>query len=117
MAEKKPAAKAGRKTKKSDTKAKTTTTEADKTQSTATQPAPKEAETAEQTVPKATLATVTARNGVNVRTSPEKGDNIKRVLPYGAEITVQAKTTDATGTEWAQIAPKEFIMRRFLQIV
>lgn len=40
MAEKKPAAKAGRKT--SSAKAKTKTTEADKTQSTATQPAPKE---------------------------------------------------------------------------
>lgn len=92
MAEKKPAAKAGRKT--ADTKAKTKTTDAD-----------------------ATKATVTARNGVNVRTSPEKGDNVKRVLPYGAEVTIQAKTTDATGTEWAQIAPKEFIMRRFLKTV
>ena len=92
MAEKKPATKAGRKT--ADTKAKTKTTDAD-----------------------ATKATVTARNGVNVRTSPEKGDNIKRVLPYGAEVTVQAKTKDATGTEWAQIAPHEFIMRRFLKTV
>ena len=90
MAEKKPAAKAGRKT--ADTKAKTTAADA-------------------------TKATVTAEGGVNVRTSPEKGDNVKRVLPYGAEVTIQAKTTDATGTEWAQIAPKEFIMRRFLKTV
>lgn len=94
MAEKKPATKAGRKTKTSSTKAKTNTTAAD-----------------------ATKATVTAEGGVNVRTSPEKGDNVKRVLPYGAEVTIQAKTTDATGTEWAQIAPKEFIMRRFLKTV
>lgn len=94
MAEKKPATKAGRKTKTSSTKAKTKTTAAD-----------------------ATKATVTAEGGVNVRTSPEKGDNVKRVLPYGAEVTIQAKTTDATGTEWAQIAPKEFIMRRFLKTV
>ena len=115
MEEKKPAAKAGRKT--SSAKAKTKTTEADKTQSTATQPAPKEAETAEQANPQVTLATVTAESGVNVRTSPEKGDNIKRVLPYGAEVTVQAQNTDDAGTEWVQIAPKEFIMRRFLQIV
>lgn len=115
MAEKKPATKAGRKT--ADTKAKTKTTEADKTQSTATQPAPKEAETAEQANPQVTLATVTAEGGVNVRTSPEKGDNIKRVLPYGAEVTVQAQTTDTDGIEWAQIAPKEFVMRRFLRTV
>lgn len=114
MAEKKPAAKAGRKT--SSAKAKTKTTEADKTQSTATQPAPKEAETAEQANPQVTLATVTAKNGVNVRTSPEKGDNIKRVLPCGAEVTIQSQTTDTTGTEWAQIAPKEFIMQRFLRV-
>lgn len=115
MAEKKPATKAGRKT--SSAKAKTKTTADDKTQNTATQPASKEAETAEQANPQVTLATVTAKNGVNVRTSPEKGDNIKRVLPYGAEVTVQAQTTDTTGTDWAQIAPKEFIMRRFLKTV
>lgn len=114
MAEKKPATKAGRKT--SSAKAKTKTTADDKTQNTATQPASKEAETAEQTTPKATQATVTAEGGVNVRTSPEKGDNIKRVLPYGAEVTVQAQTTDAAGIEWAQIAPKEFIMQRFLRV-
>ena len=71
----------------------------------------------EQTTPRATKATVIAKNGVNVRTSPEKGDNVKRVLPYGAEVTIQAKTKDAAGTEWAQIAPKEFIMRRFLKTV
>ena len=114
MAEKKPAAKAGRKTSsaKAKTKAETKTTTAD-----ATPTKPKEAETAEQTTPQVTLATVTAEGGVNVRTSPEKGDNIKRVLPYGAEVTIQAQTTDATGTEWAQIAPKEFIMRRFLKTV
>ena len=88
MAEKKPATKAGRK-KTSDTKAKT----------------------------QATQATVTAEGGVNVRTSPKKGDNIKRVLPYGAEVTIQAQTTDNTGTAWAQIAPHEFIMRRFLKTV
>ena len=110
MAEKKPATKAGRK-KTSDTKAKTKTTAAD-----ATPAAPKETNTAEQVNPQATQATVTARNGVNVRTSPEKGDNIKRILPYGAEVTVQAQTTDATGTAWAQIAPHEFIMQRFLTI-
>ncbi len=115
MAEKKPAAKAGKKT--SSAKAKTKTTEADKTLNTATQPAPKEAETEEQTTPKGTQAIVTAEGGVNVRTSPEKGDNIQRVLPYGAEVTIQAQTTDTTGTDWAQIAPKEFIMRRFLKTV
>lgn len=92
MAEKKPATKAGRKT--ADTKAKTKTTDAD-----------------------ATKATVTAEGGVNVRTSPEKGNNIKRVLPYGAQVTIQAQTTDANGTEWAQIAPKEFVMQRFLKTV
>lgn len=114
MAEKKPATKAGRKTSstKAKTKAETKTTTADTTPT-----KPKETEAAEQTVPKATLATVTAEGGVNVRTSPEKGDNIKRVLPYGAEVTVQAQITDAAGTEWAQIAPKEFIMRRFLKTV
>lgn len=115
MAEKKPATKAGRKT--SGTKVKPKTTADDKTQSTATQPAQKEAEAAEQTTPKGTQATVTAKNGVNVRTSPEKGDNIKRVLPYGAEVTIQSQTTDTTGTEWAQIAPKEFIMKRFIKII
>lgn len=116
MAEKKPATKTGRK-KTSDTKARTKTTADDATLNTATQPAPKEAETAEQTTPKATQATVTAEGGVNVRTSPKKGDNIKRVLPYGAQVTIQAQTTDANGTEWAQIAPHEFIMQRFLKTV
>ena len=115
MAEKMPAAKAGRKTAstkaktKAETKTKTTTADATPTK-------PQETETAEQTTPKGTQAIVTAEGGVNVRTSPEKGDNIKRVLPYGAEVTVQAKTTDATGTEWAQIAPHEFIMQRFLRV-
>lgn len=114
MAEKKPATKAGRKTSstKAKTKAETKTTTADTTPTKA-----KETEAAVQTTPQATLATVTAEGGVNVRTSPEKGDNIKRVLPYGAEVTVQAQNTDDAGTEWVQIAPKEFIMRRFLQIV
>lgn len=114
MAEKKPAAKAGRKTSsaKAKTKAETKTTTAD-----TTSPAPKETTTAEQANPQVTLATVTARNGVNVRTSPEKGDNIKRILPYGAEVTIQAQTTDTTGTDWAQIAPHEFIMQRFLKTV
>lgn len=113
MAEKKPAAKAGRKTSsaKAKTKAETKTTTAD-----ATPTKPKEAETAEQTTPQVTQAIVTAEGGVNVRTSPKKGDNIKRVLPYGAEVTIRAQTTDAAGTEWAQIAPKEFIIRRFLTI-
>lgn len=110
MAEKKPATKAGRKTK-------TATEKKPKAAADTTSPAPKETTTAEQANPQVTLATVTAKNGVNVRTSPEKGDNVKRVLPYGAEVTIQAKTKDAAGTEWAQIAPKEFIMRRFLQIV
>lgn len=115
MAEKKPATKAGRKT--SSTKAKTKTTADDKTQNTATQTASKEAEAAEQTTTKGTQAIVTAENGLNVRKSPEKGDNIKRVLPYGAEVTIQAQTTDTDGIEWAQIAPKEFVMRRFLKTV
>lgn len=109
MAEKKPATKAGRKT--SGTKVKTKTTAAD-----TTLPVPKETDTAEQTAPKATQATVTAEGGVNVRTSPEKGDNIKHVLPYGTQVTIKAQTTDTTGTEWAQINPQEFIMRRFLRV-
>lgn len=117
MAEKKPATKAGRKTKTSSTKAKTKTTADDATLNTIVSPAPKETNTAEQTTPRVTQATVTARNGVNVRTSPKKGDNIKRVLPYGAEVTIQAQTTDNTGTAWAQIAPHEFIMQRFLKTV
>ena len=115
MAEKKPATKAGRKT--SGTKAKTKTTADDTTQNTASPIEPKETTMAEQANPKATQATVTAKNGVNVRTSPEKGNNVKRVLPYGAEVTIQAQTTDTTGTDWAQIAPHEFIMRRFLKTV
>ena len=115
MAEKKPAAKAGRKT--SSTKAKTKTTADDTKQNTTSSPAPKGTNTAEKTTPQATLATVTAEGGVNVRTSPKKGDNIKRILPYGAEVTIQAQTTDTTGTDWAQIAPHEFIMRRFLKTV
>ncbi len=116
MAEKKPATKAGRK-KTSDTKAKTKTTANDATLNTIASTEPKKTNTVEQTTPRATKATVIAKNGVNVRTSPEKGDNVKRVLPYGAEVTIQAKTKDAAGTEWAQIAPKEFIMRRFLKTV
>lgn len=115
MAEKKPATKAGRK-KTSDTKAKTKTTADDTKQNTTSSPAPKGTNTAEKTNPQVTQATVTAEGGVNVRTSPKKGDNIKRVLPYGAEVTIQAQTTDNTGTAWAQIAPKEFIMRRFLRV-
>lgn len=113
MAEKKPATKAGRKTSstKAKTKAETKTTTADTTPT-----KPKETEAAVQTTPQATQATVTAEGGVNVRTSPEKGDNIKRILPYGAEVTIQAQTTDNTGTAWAQIAPKEFIMQRFLRV-
>ena len=116
MAEKKPATKAGRK-KTSDTKAKTKTTANDATLNTIASTEPKETNTAEKTNPQATQATVTARNGVNVRTSPKKGDNIKRILPYGAEVTVQAQTTDNTGTAWAQIATHEFIMQRFLKTV
>lgn len=114
MAEKKPATKAGRKTSstKAKTKAETKTTTADTTPTKA-----KETEAAVQTTPKAIQATVTAKNGVNVRTSPEKGDNVKRVLPYGAEVTIQSQTTDNTGTAWAQIAPHEFIMQRFLKTV
>ena len=114
MAEKKPATKAGRKTAstKAKTKAETKTTTADTTPT-----KPKETEAAVQTTPQATQATVTAEGGVNVRTSPEKGDNIKRILPYGAEVTIQAQTTDTTGTDWAQIAPHEFIMQRFLKTV
>ena len=116
MAEKKPATKAGRK-KTSDTKAKTKTTANDATLNTIASTEPKETNTAEQAKTQATQATVTAEGGVNVRTSPKKGDNIKRILPYGAEVTIQAQTTDATGTAWAQIAPHEFIMQRFLKTV
>ena len=97
MAEKKPATKAGKTPKTSTAKSKT--------------------KAAERTAPKTVRATVTAKNGLNVRTTPEKGDNVKRVLPYGAKVTVLSQTTDAAGTEWAQIAPKEFIMRRFLKTV
>ncbi len=97
---------------KAKTKAETKTTTAD-----TTSPAPKGTNTAEKTNPQVTQATVTAEGGVNVRTSPEKGDNIQRVLPYGAEVTIQAQTTDTDGIEWAQIAPKEFVMRRFLKTV
>lgn len=118
MAEKKPAAKAGRKT--SFTKAKSKTNADDATPNTAPSALidaePQKSTTAEQVTPKTVRATVTARNGVNVRTTPEKGDNVKRVLPCGTEVTVQAQTTDAQGTEWAQIAPHEFIMRRFLRV-
>ena len=117
MAEKTPATKAGRKTKTSSTKAKTKTTADDATLNTIASTEPKETNTAEQAKTQATQATVTAEGGVNVRTSPEKGDNIKRILPYGAEVTIQAQTTDNTGTAWAQIAPHEFIMQRFLKTV
>lgn len=117
MAEKKPAQKAGRTAKPSTAKSKTKALAADTaTPNTAASSTPTRSDTPQQTAPKAAQATVAAKNGLNVRTSPEKGNNVKRVLPYGTEVTVQAQTTDAQGTEWAQIAPHEFIMRRFLQM-